>query len=298
MDKLPITDFMWNFYKEQGITFTDSEQATIIWNSDLPKSEILCALREIVSTTTDEALKAQIQRRLDTEAETERSFTENDDRYFFIFVPDDEEEWESCYFVSLDAAIAHGKGHSRENFKILKAPFSDKFGGCFADNDSRKIYVGGQAWYTKEGVLLDCECYTEEISISFSHPNPSCYEDAYIPLQSPFEIGDIVRMAGDSRPAIVQVSKEEWLRDLERNSSGVRKIPSSYDNTRLTVEFLEDGEMYHGHPYILLLEKIEQWGDELEWDLLQAASRLTKGEGMIDAFLYYYHMYRNRWKKE
>ncbi len=289
---------MGSFYKEQDLTCTDSEQATIIWNSDLPKSEILNGLREIFSATTDEALKAQIQKRFDIEAEMERNFTQNDERYFFIFVPDDDDEWESCYFASLDAAVAHGIDHSKETFKILKAPFSDKFGDCHVDEDSDKIYIGGEACYTKDGVLLDCECYTEEISISFSHPDPSCYEDAYIPLQSPFEIGDIVRMAGDSRPAIVQVSKEEWFRDLERNSSGVRQIPPSYDNTRLTVEFLEDGEMYHGHPYILLLEKIEQWDDELEWDLLQAASRLTKGEGMIDDFLYYYHMYRNQWKKE
>lgn len=298
MEKLPISDFMRNFYKEQGITFTDSEQATIIWNSDLPKSGILSALREIASTTTDEALKTQIQKWLDIEAETERIFTKNDDRYFYIFVSDDEDEWESCYFASLDAAITHGKDHSKETFKILKAPFSDKFGGCFADNDSDKIYLGGQAWYTKDGILFDCECATGEIRFSFSHPNPSCFEDAYISLQSPFEIGDIVRIVGDSRPAIVQVSREEWLHDLERNCSGVRKTPPSYDNTSLTVEFLEDGEMYHGHPCILLLEKVDQWDDELEWDLLQSASRLTKGEGMLDNFLYYYHMYRSREEKE
>lgn len=96
MTELPMSAFMRSYYKEQGITFSDSEQATVIWNSDLPRPEILDALREILGTTTDEKLKAEIQERLDAEAETERSFLESNGRYFFIFVPDDEDEWEAA----------------------------------------------------------------------------------------------------------------------------------------------------------------------------------------------------------
>lgn len=298
MTKLPMSAFIWNYYREQRITFTDSQQATIIWNSDLPKSEILDALREIASATTDEVLKEQIRERLAAEAENERIFLENDGRYFFIFVSDDEDEWESCYFSGLDAAIAHGEDHSQKTFKIRKEPFVDKFDGSAVNNDSDVMYTGGQAQYTKEGVLLECECYTERINISFSRPDPSRFEDAYIPLQNPFELGDIVKMAGDSRPAIVQVSQEDWKRDLERNTNGSRKIPPSYDNTSLTVEFLDGGEMYHGHPSILHLEKIDQWDDELEWGLLQVASQLIKGTGSLENFLYYYHQNLDRKKVE
>ena len=289
MIELPMSAFMRNYYREQGITFTDSQQATIIWNSDLPMPEILDALREIASTTTDEMLKEQIRERLAAEAETERIFLENDGRYFFIFVPDDESEWGSRYFSTLDAAIVYGKDHSKETFQIRKESFADKFDGSAANNDSDKMYVGGQARYTKGGVLLECACYTEETSISFSHPYQSRFEDAYIPLQNPFELGDIVKMAGDSRTAIVEVSQEDWKRALERNTNGSRKIPPSYDNISLTVEFLDGGEMYHGHPPILYLEKIDQWDDQLEWDVLQAASRLMKGTGSLESFLYHYH---------
>lgn len=35
MTELPISDFMQNYYKEEGIAFTDSERATILWNSPL-----------------------------------------------------------------------------------------------------------------------------------------------------------------------------------------------------------------------------------------------------------------------
>ena len=298
MIELPMSAFMRNYYREQGITFTDSQQTTIIWNSDLPMPEILDALREIASTTTDEMLKEQIRERLAAEAENERIFLENDGSYFFIFIPDDEDEWGSRYFSTLDAAIAYGKDHSKETFQIRKESFTDKFDGSAANNDSDKMYVGGQAQYTKGGVLLECACYTEETSINFSHPYQSRFEDAYIPLQNPFELGDIVKMAGDSRPAIVEVSQEDWKSALERNTNGSREIPPSYDNISLTVEFLDGGEMYHGHPPILWLEKIDQWDDKLEWDVLQEASRLMKGTGSLENFLYYYHQNLDRKKGE
>ena len=301
MTKLPMSDFMQDYYKEQGITFTDSEQATILWNTvvPLPKAEILEALREIADRTADGSLKAQIYERLNTEKETEKRFGENDGRCFFICAPDDgdrEAEWQSRYFTTLEAAVAYGREESQGNFKVEKEAFWDKLDDCRTDNGPEGAYgtdiTGGCAWYTKDGMLLDCECYpyTTEISVIFSHGNPSRFEDAYILLQSPFEIGDIVRIIGDSRPAIVQVGQEEWKRGLERNTDGSRAIPPSYDNTRLTVEFLgDDGEMSHGHPYILSLEKIDQWEDELEWKLLQSAAQLMKGERALDDFLYYYH---------
>ena len=293
-----MSDFMWNYYQSHNVSFTDFQQATIIWNSDLPKSEILDALREIASTTTDEVLKEQIRERLATQAENERIFLENDGSYFFIFVPDDESEWGNRYFSTLDAAIVYGKDHSKETFQIRKESFADKLDGSAVNNDSDKMYIGGQARYTKDGVFLECECYTEETSISFSHPYQSRFEDAYIPLQNPFELGDIVKMAGDSRPAIVEVSQEAWKRALERNTNGSREIPPSYDNISLTVEFLDGVEMYHGHLPILWLEKIDQWDDKLEWDVLQAASRLMKGTGSLESFLYYYHRNLDRKKGE
>ena len=296
MKRLPMSDFMWNYYQSHNVSFTDSGQATIIWNSGLPRPEILDALREIASTTTDEVLKEQIRERLAAEAENERIFLENDGRYFFIFIPDDENEWKSYYFSTLDAAIAYGKDHSKEAFQIRKEIFADKLDGSAANNDSDTMYIGGQAQYTKSGVLLECECYTEEIS--FSYPHPSHFEDAYIPLQNPFELGDIVKMAGDSRPAIVEISQEDWKRAIERNTNGSREIPPSYDNISLTVEFLDGGEMYHGHLPILCLEKIDQWDDKLEWDVLQAASQLMKGTGSLESFLYHYHRNLDRKKGE
>ena len=61
-----------DLYKKQNKEFTDSEKATIFWNSMLPYNEKLTALKEIMESTADEILKEQIQKRLETEAEKEK----------------------------------------------------------------------------------------------------------------------------------------------------------------------------------------------------------------------------------
>ena len=113
MTRLPISDFLWNYYQSQGITFTDSEQATIIWNPNLSRTEMLSALQEIAERTDDETLKAQLQERLSAAAESERELAEGSDGYLYIFEPDDMDEWEQDFFSTLEAAVAHGKEHSR-----------------------------------------------------------------------------------------------------------------------------------------------------------------------------------------
>ncbi len=302
MIKLPMSDFMQNYYQEKGITFTDLEKATILWNSvfPLPKAEILSALKEIADTTADKALQTQIKERLYAERETEQRFQGNDGRCFFICTSSDEgpkEEWGSYYFAALEAAKAYGKEESQGIFKIEKKIFED----CCTDDDSDETdAVEGCAWYTKDGEMIHCASfpYMFGISGSLDYGKSSRFEDAYIPLQNPFETGDIVRIVGDSRPAIVQESREQWYRLLEQNIKDPRGYYPTFEDNCLRVEFLrEDGEMFHEHPHILSLEKIDQWEDELEWELLQAVSRLIKGKGEMDDFLYCYHKNLNRKSK-
>lgn len=302
MIKLPMSDFMQNYYQENGITFTDSERATILWNSVLPvpKAEILDALKEIADTTKDDLLKAQIYERLDAERDRGQRFEGNDGRCVFICTPsgeDPKEKWDSSYFATLKAAIAYGKEESLGIFQIEKKIFED----CRTDDDSDEMNaVDGCAWYTKDGELIHCTDFPYMFGIrgSLSDEDPSRFEDAYIPLQNPFEIGDIVRIVGDSQPAIVQESREQWYRFLEWNTKESNICRPSFHDNCLRVEFLNnDGEMFHDHPHILSLEKIEQWEDELEWELLQAVSRLIRGEGEMDDFLYCYHKNLKRARK-
>lgn len=303
MIKLPMSDFMQNYYQEKGITFTDSEKATILWNSvfPLPRAEILSALKEIADTTADKALKTQINERLDAEREAERRFQENDGRYFFICTPSDEgprREWSEYYFAALETAKAYGKKESLGIFDIEKKIFEDY---C-PDVDLVETDIGeGCAWYTKDGKMLHCTTFPYRLGISrdLGCRGSSRFEDAYIPLQNPFETGDIVRVVGDSQPAIVQESREQWDSIMEQNLKGPYFCYPTFEDNCLRVEFLgEDGEMFHEHPHILSLEKVDHWEDELEWELLQAVSRLIKGEGEMEDFLYCYHKNLKRKRKE
>ena len=105
---------------------------------------------------------------------------------------------------------------------------------------------------------------------------------------------DIVHIMGDSRPAIVVVSQEQWKVTKERQKQSM--FPLNYDSNDLTVEFLHpDGEFSHGHPDIFILEKVTQWEDEKEWKLLQAVSNLMKGNGWVEEVLNRYH--DNKWDK-
>lgn len=57
MMELPISKDIKEYYKERNKEFTDSERATLIWNSLLPFNEKLEALQDILDSTADEVLK-------------------------------------------------------------------------------------------------------------------------------------------------------------------------------------------------------------------------------------------------
>lgn len=293
MTKLPLSDFVWDYYQSQGITFTDSEQATIIWNSHLSRTEMLSALQEIAERTDDEALKTQLQERLAAEAESERELAEDSEGYLYIFEPDDTDKWEQDFFSTLESAVAYGKEHSGKTFKITKVAFGDKVDQCLKDSDGNKI-VCVYAEYTTDGTLTECTSHTEGISFSICGEQANRFEEAYIPLENPFKPGDIVRMIGNSTPAVVEYTQAQWDEKVKR----MHKF-SSYDNTRLPVLALyEDGVMCQTIWYILSLEKIDTWEDPLEWNVLQSASKLIKGEGTLEDFLYYYHENIDQRKEE
>ncbi len=285
MMELPISKDIKEYYKKQNIEFTDSERATLIWNSLLPFNEKLEALQDILDSTADEVLKEQIEKRLEIEREMQRTFMIHDSDYVHSVMLDDAKNSDSV-FASIDAAILYGKENCEKTFKISKAILEDKLE---ADMEER-ILLGGEAEFKKDGAMIYCACYhSKEIVVTINNAiDPTCFEDAYIPVLNPFEYGDIVHIMGDSRPAIVVVSQEQWKVTKERQKQSM--FPLNYDSNDLTVEFLyPDGEFSHGHPDIFILEKVIQWEDEKEWKLLQAVSNLMKGKGWVEEVLNRYH---------
>lgn len=284
MMELPISDCLREHYEKHGASFTDSERATIFWNSFLTRAEKLAALREILDTTADESLKIQIQERLDMEAETERAFMSCDSDYIHTVFLDDQTDADIA-FASIHAAINYGKENCDAAFRISKMILEDRL----EPNADERTLLGGDAEFGKDGTLLCCRCYnSRKTEFVFANDmEPESFEDACIPVLNPFEYGDIVRVMGDSRPALVVTSQERWNSHLEcLDRKGRTK---NHFSNALTVEFLyPDGEFSHGHPNILALEKVEHWEDEDEWELLQSVSSLMKGDGWIETVLEHY----------
>ena len=89
---------------------------------------------------------------------------------------------------------------------------------------------------------------------------------------------------GDDRPAIVITDQQKKNDTIERLKQS--NHPLNYCSNSITVEFLyPDGEFSHGHPNMLHLEQIDHWENELEWNLLQAVSKLMKGTGNIESVI-------------
>lgn len=282
--KLPIADCFKEYYKQHDKSFTDSERATIFWQSLLPLSDKLAALREIMETTANAELKTQIQNRLVMEEKTIEAFMSHDSRHIHLVTLDDSD---SIYgiFNSIDAAVSYGKENCNRTFHIRKELPDD---AVVSDTD-KNLLLYGNAELKNDGAILHCKCqFSEDPSFIFINAiEATGFEEAYIPVLNPFEYGDIVRIIGDTRPAILMVSRKWWDESCERQKKS--KFPQNYYSNSTTVEFLyPDGTFSHGHPDIFTLEKIEHWDDEEEWKLLQSISTLMKGNGCTEEMFRYY----------
>lgn len=291
MMELPISKDIKELYKKQNKEFTDSERATLFWNSMLSCNEKLTALKEIMESTKDEVLKEQIQRRLDIETEKEKLLMLRDSDYIHSVILDNGKSTDGV-FHSVDAAISFGKENCEETFIIKKDLLEDKVESEL-DEDT---LLGGEAEFKKDGTIVDCWCYhSRDMEVTIINAiEATDFEEAYIDVLNPFEYGDIVHIIGDSRPAIVVTSQEYW-RNLKEHQKKSR-FPQNYYSNSLTVEFLyPDGEFSHGHPDIWRLEKVTEWEDEMEWELLQSISALMKGDGWVATVLNKYRV--NKWDK-
>ena len=120
MVRLPISDYVANYYKEQGIEFTLRQQAHFCWYyNDLPQNK-LNALKEILEISDDEKLNNEINERITYEEKIYECFMTEQEGCIYIVRPDDEDEYETEYFVSARKAIAYGKHHFNKEFLIEK----------------------------------------------------------------------------------------------------------------------------------------------------------------------------------
>ena len=80
---------------------------------------------------------------------------------------------------------------------------------------------------------------------------------------------------------IVCTSQEMWNHPI---------CSDVYEDNRVVLSVLcPDWEFAQDWCHILSLEKVDNWDDEDEWELLQSVSRLMKGMGTVEDFLHHYN---------
>lgn len=265
--QLPISEYMRNWYEEQGIVFTDFERATIFWTSCLPLEEQLEALREIADTTGDEGLKAQIEERMAHEAALKREFFDNGAKNSVYILTSEDHTCGTRYFSTVERTVAYGKAYSETAFTVGKKRL---------DLETDELACEGTCTYSPSGRLVSFQVsgrFYDTGEPNDTHGKPDRFEEHLLFPKHPFHRGDIVRMEGEGELGIVETPQGE---------KGGNWFDHWAAGGTLEIDFLDTcGGVYYDDRPILALEKVTQWDNQPEWRLMQSLQKLLLGHGHL-----------------
>lgn len=272
--KLPISEYLQNWYREQGFIFTDFERAAIFWNTYLPLEDTLESLREIANTTADEGLRAQIKERLAHEAELKQGFFENNERNSVYVVSSEDKAFGIHYFSTAERAAAYGKAHSETAFTVRKERLDMEKDELACVGECTCSSVGSIENFQIKGRYYDSD---EPIE---THGKLERFENHLIAAKHPFRRGDIVRVEGEQELGVLETSQEEnhvnWI------AGGT-----------VEVSFIDgNGSIYYDDCAVFTLEKITQWDNQPEWRFMQCMQKLLLGQGHLYDLSYFWHQYQ------
>ena len=310
-----------DYMAENGLAFTDFEQAAIIAHSGLPVLEKLERLKAFAAETADEGLKAQMLASLALKLEDMNAFYENRAGFVYVVQAYGDKGPEPIaygYFSDAEVAYAHGMRQGCrfeiEKQRIMDAnsalekqvagyvnPYLVKEGMGIEDLTIKSEYSGhavADAKYGKDGVMT--YFYSSEIerppeeNLKIQY-DPESFENAFINVPNPFEYGDIVRLTTDENShGIVSTSQAEWKRFLESANAGMRKGLDFFDSS-IRVDFLQDsGRIGHGHSCPLFLEKYEPKEADEDCTLLWVGQGVLRGKNTLEWFTECYDDYKKR----
>lgn len=301
MVKLPISDYVAGYYKEQGIEFTFCQQATLCWNYHSLLENQLKSLRDILSMSDDEKLNKEIAERVEYEEKAYECFmTNHDSAIFYVFHPDNKGEYDEGYFSTAEAALSFGTRHCDREFSIDKCYFLDRYPKELSEGETigeinpiRSTY-----YFTSEGDIK--YGWSRECPAPFHCEDGSRFENRFLNIKSPFGLGDIVMGPDLKCPAVVSTGHDCFMEHYDRLKDREYIQFDTSDNCIRTDWIGADGTLYYDHTVPFDLWKIDSWEDKEYWELLQMMSAALK-EG-IDLYgfdmLCYRYGRRNREKKD
>lgn len=313
MKKLIPSKEVRELIERTGREFSDFEKAVLIYNGDLPYYEKLDMLKELSKSTKDSTLKAMLEERVSKDEEDSECFAKNTEGYVYIlnseeFAPED--FYCGC-FVSKEMAYTYGLKLAY-NFRIEKhliigfnetQPRKNKSYAnpyVFDTKELDELVIESESsssmvasfYYTKEGTLR--YFYSSEIERDAQEElerlfNTQRFENSYIDIPNPFEVGDIVCLTTDNGHGVVVTSQEDWRQYKEIMKNAKYK---NFGDASIIVDFLMDnGHISHAHVNPIFLGKYEPAEIDADKEVLYAASAVHKGDG-LDWFTHCYDKYK------
>ncbi|MBQ6888542.1 MAG: hypothetical protein IJN54_13630 [Lachnospiraceae bacterium] len=277
MVKLPISDYVNNFYKEQGIEFTYRQQARLCWTGYSLLKEKINSLKEILEISDDEQLNQEMMERIVFEEKAYERFLVNNESGVIYTVKSKIKEDYDEYFASAKAAISYGIRNFEKGFRIDKCFLLDKYPEELTEgkvieevNPIQASYVYTSQGEPEYGWSYECEA-------GFEEDDSNRFENMFLNIKSPFGLGDIVMGPDWEYPQVVSTDYDAFYEVYEIcERSTVFIIPEAADNCIRTDEVRPDGEFDYSHTYPFDLWKIDSWEDEKYWKILQVLSKAIK----------------------
>ena len=293
MVRLPMSDYVADYYKKQGITLTLRQQACLCWNYYTLLKDQLKSLKDILSISDDEKLNNEIKERVEYEEKAYDCFmTNHDPAVFYVFHPDDKDKYDDEYFTSAKAAISYGTHHCNKGFSIDKCYFLDRCPDTLPSEKDEINPLLAVYYFTSSGNVLYGSSY--ECTAPFDQEENSRFEEMFLNIKSPFGLGDIVMAPDFESPRIVSTDHDCFEKYYERAKHSEILNPNIIDNSIRTDWIGTDGNPYYDHTIPFGLWKIDSWEDQEYWEILQIMSKCAKMK--IDIFELDCHIYEYKEK--
>lgn len=282
MLKLPLSDYVANFYREQGIEFTYRQMAALCWvRYDLLKEKTE-SVQEILKISDDEKLNTEIRERLEYEEKAYRCFTANTDGgCIYVVHSADREDDEEEYFLSAENAVTYGIHHFEAGFYVDKSWLFEKNPKKLLPeyNGSEEEHVNtilARYEYTQAGDIVWGQSY--ECRPDFDDEDSQRFENFFLNIKSPFDIGDIVMGPDLERPRVVGTGYDVFTKRYERcMASDMPGMECDAVDNYIYLDSVDDeGDLTYDHYVPFRLWKVDSWEDKEYWDILQVMSKALK----------------------
>lgn len=284
--KLPVSDYVADYYREQGIELTWRQQARLCWTGTSLLEDRLRLLKELLILSDDKKLNEEIQERIAYEKESLKRFMKNENpAVFYIFLPDDKDnEYTEC-FSQAETAISYGNAWGKKwevEFSIEKRYLLDR---CPKELTDKKELLEvdtslGKYFFSVDGKIVDG--WSREIEAVFDQEDAGRFENLFLNIKSPFGLGDIVMGPDWDYPRVVGTDHDCYEKQYERFKNHPYITLDASDNCIITDYVHTDGGCYYDHTMPFKLWKIDSWENKEYWELLQILSAMAKAE--VSAF--------------